>query len=110
MDALLRQVLDGVDLTDPDAFWTVFWRLMGMVDWTLLIALTVLGIVGGGLIGWRRGTFWRDVALGAALGPLGWVVSFVMPARVRTCLACGRRNASARTTCASCGDALPPVR
>jgi hypothetical protein len=110
MDALIDQVLEGVDLSDPNAVWVVFWRMMDMVDWWLLIAVTVIGIVGGGLIGWRRGTFWRDVALGAALGPLGWIVSFVLPARVRVCLACGHRNAARDAVCRRCGDALPPVR
>lgn len=109
MDALIQQVLDGVDLTDPNAVWVVFWRLMDMVDWWLLIAITVVGIVGGGLIGWWRGTFWRDVALGATLGPLGWIVSIVLPARVRKCLACGHRNAAKQSICTRCSEALPPV-
>lgn len=110
MDALLQKVLEGVDLSDPGAFWQVFWRLMDLVDWWLLIALTAVGIAGGALIGWWRGTFWRDVALGAALGPIGWIVAFVLPARVRTCLACGHRNGPKQATCTRCGDALPPVR
>ena len=110
MDALIQQVLDGVDLSDPNAAWVVFWRLMDMVDWWLLIAITLVGVVGGGLIGWWRGTFWRDVMLGAALGPIGWIVSLVLPSRVRTCLACGHRNAARQVTCTRCGDVLPPVR
>ena len=41
MDALLRQLLEGIDLADPDAAWQLFWRLMGLVDWWGLLWLTL---------------------------------------------------------------------
>ena len=68
--------------------------------------LTLLCMAVGGLIGWRRGTFWRDVALAAALGPLGWLVSFLLPLPERRCRACGRRSPARATVCVHCAAPL----
>ena len=70
MDVWLQKLLEGLDPQAPDLAWQIFLRLMGWVDWWLLFWLSLLFIAVGGLIGWIRGSFWRDVGLAAALGPL----------------------------------------
>jgi hypothetical protein len=101
--------MQGIDPDSPDATLLVFLRLMGMVDWWLLLWLTLLCMAVGGLIGWWRGSFWRDVALAAALGPLGWIVSFLLPLPDRRCLRCGKSNPARATGCAHCAAPPPAV-
>jgi hypothetical protein len=103
MESWVERLLQGIDPEAPDATLQVFLRIMGMVDWWLLLWLTLACMAVGGLIGWRRGSFWRDVALAAALGPLGWIVSFLLPLPTRACRQCGRRNPAKATVCAHCG-------
>lgn len=106
MEAWLERLMQGIDPDSPDATLLVFLRLMGMVDWWLLLWLTLLCMAVGGLIGWWRGSFWRDVALAAALGPLGWIVSFLLPLPDRRCLRCGKSNPARATDCAHCAAPL----
>ncbi|MBL8299843.1 MAG: hypothetical protein JNN30_16010 [Rhodanobacteraceae bacterium] len=106
MESWVERLLQGIDLEAPDAALQVFLRIMGLVDWWLLLWLTLLCMAVGGLIGWRRGTFWRDVALAAALGPLGWGVSFLLPPPTRACRQCGWRNTLKVAACARCGGQL----
>lgn len=107
MEAWLERILQGIDTESPGATLQLFLRLMGLVDWWLLLWLTLLCMAVGGLIGWRRGTFWRDVGLAAALGPLGWVVSFLLPPPRRRCPACRRPNPVSSHHCAFCAALLP---
>lgn len=106
MEAWLDGLTQGIDLDAPDASLQLFLRLMGLIDWWLLLWLTLLCIAVGGLIGWRRGTFWRDIGLAAALGPLGWVMSFVLPLPTRPCPRCGKPNPVKRARCAHCAASL----
>jgi hypothetical protein len=107
MDAWLERLMQGIDPDSPDASLQLFLRIMGLVDWWLLLWLTLLCMAVGGLIGWRRGTFWRDVALAAALGPLGWLVSFLLPLPERQCRVCRRRSPARATACVHCAASLP---
>ena len=106
MESWLERLMQGIDPDAPDASLQLFLRIMGLIDWWLLLWLTLLCMAVGGLIGWRRGTFWRDVALAAALGPLGWIVSFLLPLPTRACTRCGRPNLLKKTECAHCGAAV----
>jgi hypothetical protein len=106
MDAWLQKLMEGLDPQAPDLAWQIFLRLMGLVDWWLLFWLSLIFIAVGGLIGWFRGTFWRDVGLAAALGPLGWVMSFLLPPPTRPCVACHKLNPVAALRCARCGAQL----
>lgn len=110
MDAWLQKLLEGLDPQAPDLAWQIFLRLMGWVDWWLLFWLSLLFIAVGGLIGWIRGSFWRDVGLAAALGPLGWVVSFLLPPPSRPCTACRKLNPVAALRCMRCGATLRTSR
>lgn len=106
MESWVERLMQGIDPEAPDASLQLFLRIMGMVDWWLLLWLTLACMAVGGLIGWRRGAFWRDVALAAALGPLGWVVSFLLPVPTRACDRCGRRNPTTAAVCSHCGTAM----
>lgn len=77
MDALLQKLLEGIDLNDPDAPMQLFLRMMGLIDWWALLWWTIAFTVVGGAIGAYKREFWKGVALGALLGPIGWVVSWV---------------------------------
>src|SRR5215471_12848561 len=62
--------------------------------WTLVF--TVVGAVVGAWIGKRKNAVVRDALLGAALGPIGWVISLLLPPSkpAPKCPAC-QRDASA---------------
>lgn len=107
MDELLQRLMQGIDLEAPDASRQLLLRLMGLVDWWLLFWLTLACMAVGGLIGWRRGTFWRDVAFAAAFGPLGWILSWLLPPPPPPCPHCGKAVAARQSYCAHCGAALP---
>ena len=106
MDALLRQLLEGIDLADPDAAWQLFWRLMGLVDWWGLLWLTLACAAVGGLIGHYRGAVWKGLLLGAALGPVGWIVAWMAVRPPRACAACGAANPADALRCGRCAAAL----
>ena len=105
MDELLAKLMEGIDPDDPHAAMILFWRMMHMIDWWQLFWITVLCAAVGGLIGWRKGEFWKGVGLGAALGPIGWVVSLVSKG-TKPCPACARRVPAGAKVCAHCGAAL----
>jgi hypothetical protein len=77
MDAWLQKLLEGIDPSDPHASLLLFMRIMGMIDWWALLWWSIAFTVIGGLIGWHKREFWKGVALGATLGPVGWVVSLM---------------------------------
>jgi hypothetical protein len=83
-------------LTDP---WLWFWA----------IAFTVVGAVVGVWIGRRKNAVGRDALLGAALGPIGWIISLCLPA-VKTpppaCPACKRAVDARDAHCRHCGAKL----
>ena len=86
-------------LTDPRLwFWT--------------IAFTVACGFVGALIGRRRKTVVRDAILGAALGPIGWIVSLFLgvPKPRPQCPSCRREVGAADAHCRHCGAALPRPR
>jgi hypothetical protein len=108
MEDLLLRLMEGIDPSDPAASWLLFKRMMGLIDWWLITWLTLLCAAVGGLIGWWRGAFWRDLMLGAALGPIGWIVSLLIPRPSPKCAGCGRATARGAKFCAHCGAPLPP--
>ena len=104
--------LANLDAGDPE-------QVMQVVDactralsdprlWIWAILLTVVGAVVGALIGRYKQAVVRDTILGAALGPIGWVVSLLLPkptAQPR-CAACGRNVDRGDAHCRHCGAAL----
>lgn len=106
MDDWLQRLMQGIDPDAPDASYQVFLRLMGLIDWWLLVWITLACMAVGGLIGWRRGTFWRDVAFAAAFGPFGWILSWLLPPPAPPCPRCGSTAIAKQHQCARCGATL----
>lgn len=76
--------------------------------WFWTIAFTIVGAVVGAWIGKRNNAVWRDALLGAALGPIGWVISYFLPAPKPKprCPACRRDVDAGDAHCRHCGAAL----
>ena len=91
--AVLEQCL--VVLTDPR------WWIWGMV-------LTFLCALVGAWIGKYKNAVVRDAVLGAALGPIGWIISLLLPKRAapRTCPQCAKPVDARDVHCRHCGGML----
>src|SRR5215471_8317240 len=76
--------------------------------WLWTIVFTIVGAVVGAWIGRRKNAVVRDALLGAALGPIGWVISLLMPADKPQplCPACRRVVAAGDRHCRHCGTKL----
>jgi hypothetical protein len=74
MDDLLTRALDGVDLQSPDASRQLLLNLLALMPWASLIWTTLLFVVVGALLGWRRGRLWAGIGWSLLLGPIGWWV------------------------------------
>jgi len=74
--------------------------------WTLVF--TIVGAVVGAWIGRRKNAVVRDALLGAALGPIGWIVSLLLPAvkPAPKCPACQRDVGAGDRHCRHCGARL----
>jgi hypothetical protein len=92
-NALLQQCT--ATLTDPDL-------------WLWLILFTIGCAAVGALIGRRKNTMMRDAILGAALGPIGWIISLCTPAArpKPQCPACKRPVDAGDAHCRHCGAQL----
>jgi hypothetical protein len=106
--------LDQIDTSDPEQANALLQQctaaLLSPDLWAWAIGLTIVGAVVGALIGRKKNTIVRDALLGAALGPIGWIISAKSPARVpeKKCRACGVIVAPTDAFCRSCGTALTP--
>lgn len=76
--------------------------------WFWAIAFTIVGAVVGALIGKRKNAVARDTLLGAALGPIGWIISLTLPAvkPKPTCPNCKGEVAAGDAHCRHCGAKL----
>jgi len=80
VDDLLAQITRGVDPDSPDAFRRIFENIMLLVPWWPLIWFTVLCVVVGAALGWRRRRVWLGIGLALVLGPIGWFTLWAFPA------------------------------
>ena len=76
--------------------------------WIWALVFTIAGAAVGALIGRHKHAVARDTLLGAALGPIGWIISLCLPAALPPprCAACGRDVAAEDAHCRHCGAAL----
>ncbi|NII10186.1 hypothetical protein [Oleiagrimonas sp. C23AA] len=81
MGELLQKAMHGVDPSAPGAAWQIFRNLMALVPWWPMIWLTVVSVLVGAWLGWRRGRLWEGVLWALLLGPLGWPVILARPSR-----------------------------
>lgn len=106
--------LNSIDPDDPDALNALMQQCSSMLFspelWFWGIMFTVVGAIGGALIGRHKKTVKRDVLLGAALGPIGWVISVFLPAPkpAVVCPACKRVVGAADLHCRFCGAEISP--
>jgi hypothetical protein len=76
--------------------------------WIWALVLTVVCGAVGALIGKRKNAVVRDTILGAALGPIGWIISLCLPVAKPTprCPACKRDVDAGDAHCRHCGAKL----
>jgi hypothetical protein len=104
--------LDQIDTSDPEQANALLQECTQAIFspelWAWAIGLTVVGAVVGAWIGRKKNTMLRDALLGAALGPIGWIISARMAPRQppRKCLSCGTLVAPTDAFCKSCGKKL----
>ena len=107
------EALSAIDANDPDQAAQLLQEcthtLMSPTLWFWTIAFTAVGAIGGWIIGKRKNAITRDVLLGAALGPIGWLISLALPAKKPkpVCPACKREVGAGDAHCRHCGVKLP---
>jgi hypothetical protein len=106
--------LNQIDTSDPEQANALLQEctaaLLSPDLWAWAIGLTLVGAIVGALIGRKKNTIVRDMLLGAALGPIGWIISVKSPAPTpqKKCPSCGVIVAASDAFCRTCGTALTP--
>ena len=67
------------------------------------------GLLVGTLVGWWRNRTLLGAGTGLLLGPLGWWLTWLLPARFRECPACSRPIRVQATSCPKCGADVSAV-
>jgi hypothetical protein len=104
--------LTSLDPTDPDQANQLLQECTAAATdptlWFWTIAFTVVGAVVGAWIGKRKNAVTRDAILGATLGPIGWIISWCLPAPKPkpTCPACKGEVGAGDAHCRHCGAKL----
>jgi hypothetical protein len=104
--------LSAVDPNEPDQAALLLQECTRMLTdpmlWFWAIAFTIVGAVIGAWIGKRKNAVARDTLLGAALGPIGWIISLMLPATKPkpACPACKRDIETGDAHCRHCGAKL----
>jgi len=105
-DKIIEQ-FQQIDLSAPDASWQLFMLMMSILPWKFMIWYTIIGVIGGAIIGWYKKTLWRDVLISLLLGPpIGWIISLLLPANHKKCAACGYQNWVSAKVCKQCGEVV----
>lgn len=106
--------LSKLDPTDPDATQRLLEQCTATLTdptlWIWAIVFTVVCAAVGALIGKYKNAVARDTLLGLALGPIGWAISLLLPARKppAKCGACGKTADAGDKHCRHCGATLCP--
>jgi hypothetical protein len=104
--------LANIDPDDPDQANELLQQCTAALTdpslWFWAIVFTVVCIAVGALIGKYKNAVMRDALLGAALGPIGWVISLCLPVRKpkTLCPACKREAGAGDAHCRHCGTKL----
>ena len=104
--------LANIDPADPDQANLLLQQCTAALTdpklWILAIVFTIVCAVVGALIGKYKNAIVRDAILGAALGPIGWIISLCLPAvkPKRVCPACEHAVDAGDAHCRHCGAAL----
>jgi hypothetical protein len=102
MDCDVSTLLDAIQSGDADqqmqALASCSDSVFDPTLWYWLIGFTIVCAVVGALIGKYKNAVVRDTVLGLALGPIGWLISLLLPKRAK--------NASGPPYCGSCGKSV----
>jgi hypothetical protein len=104
--------LANVDPADPDQAEQLLQQCTAALTdpnlWLWAVAFTVVCAAIGALIGKYKNAVVRDAILGAALGPIGWIISLCMPvAKPKpVCPACKHSVDVDDAHCRHCGAKL----
>jgi hypothetical protein len=104
--------LANLDPTDPDAAQRLLDQctqtLADPTLWIWAIVFTVVCAAVGALIGKYKNAVVRDAVLGAALGPIGWIISLLLPAQKAkpACPGCRKPVDAGDAHCRHCGAKL----
>lgn len=104
--------LSNIDTGDPEQAADLLAQCTAALAdptlWIWAIVFTVVCGVVGALIGKYKNAVARDVFLGLLLGPIGWIVSLLLPAHKPRpkCVACGKFVDPGDRHCRHCGAAL----
>jgi len=105
--------LGNIDPNDPEQATALLQECVGVLSspnlWLWAIVITLVCAAVGALIGRYKHAVLRDTILGAALGPIGWIISLCLPVRSapRKCAACQREVQPGDAHCRHCGAKLP---
>ncbi len=81
MNALLTRVMQGVNLSNPDAGLLMFRNLLALVPWWPLLGWTIFSVLGGVWIGWKRGRLRQAVLWSLIIGVAAWPILLALPSR-----------------------------
>jgi len=104
--------LASADSSDPEQMLQVLDQCTQALSdprlWFWAIVLTIICAAVGAMIGRRKNAVVRDAILGAALGPIGWIISLCLPATKPkpACPACKRPVDPGDVHCRHCGAKL----
>ncbi len=104
--------LTNLDPTDPDQANALLQQCTAALTdpklWLWAIVFTIACAAVGALIGKYKKAIVRDAILGAAFGPIGWIISLCMPVAKlkRACSGCKRVVDSGDKHCRYCGASL----
>lgn len=104
--------LSNIDPANPEQAQALLRECTAVLTdpklWLWAIIFTIVCAAVGAWIGKRRDTVVRDAILGAALGPIGWIISLCLPTgkAKRVCPACKRVVDARDRHCRECGTTL----
>ena len=104
-----------VDTGDPEQLMLLLDQCTKAVTdpklWFWLLVLTIACGAIGAWIGKYKNAVVRDAILGAALGPVGWIISLCLPVAKPTphCTTCKKPVDAGDAHCRHCGARLQPA-
>lgn len=104
--------LTNLDPTDPDAAQRLLDQctqtLTDPTLWIWAVVFTIVCTAVGALIGKYKNAVMRDAVLGATLGPIGWIISLLLPVQKPkpVCPKCRKRLDAGDAHCRHCGTKL----
>lgn len=74
------------------------------MDESLMALWLVVGGIVGAAIGWSKNAVLSSAVIGAALGPIGWIVAVVSGGNLKKCSQCAESVKPEAIICKHCGS------